>query len=248
MNYLLLHEIFSLFFHCCGKNPELFISFFNSSNNLIAFNYNSGENQITHISKSYSNILGFKSMNFLNNGNISDQIIHPKELTMYDQFFKSRPGNSCDPNTNGHEDIILGLKCRIKHVHGYWKYLDFYSTHYWNDLYQSINKIGIILDHHVSQNYGIINSLNGSIHVNKISSNCSINILPYDSLEHEVSISNREKEVLVLIGQGLIAKEIANQLRISTNTEITHRKNLISKFRVKNTPELIKAASRLMII
>ena len=59
---------------------------------------------------------------------------------------------------------------------------------------------------------------------------------------NNVLISNREKEVLQLIANGYSSKEIAHQLFISDHTVISHRKNLIEKFEVKNTAHLIKKA------
>tara|TARA_R110002020_G_scaffold83108_3_gene205925 strand:- start:41150 stop:41842 length:693 start_codon:yes stop_codon:yes gene_type:complete len=56
-------------------------------------------------------------------------------------------------------------------------------------------------------------------------------------------ISAREKEVLHLIADGYSSKEIANMLFISNHTAISHRKNLIEKFQVKNTAHLIKKAA-----
>jgi len=58
------------------------------------------------------------------------------------------------------------------------------------------------------------------------------------------NVTLREKEVLELVADGLSSKEIADKLHISTYTAINHRKNLISKFKVKNTAQLIKEASR----
>mgnify|MGYP001011977139 CR=1 FL=1 len=55
-------------------------------------------------------------------------------------------------------------------------------------------------------------------------------------------ISKREQEVLILISKGLSVKEIAYELNISEETIKTHRKNLIRKFHVKNSPHLIKLA------
>lgn len=57
-------------------------------------------------------------------------------------------------------------------------------------------------------------------------------------------ISERETEVLKLIAQGYVTKEIAEKLHISQHTAESHRKHLISKFKVKNTAELIKEASK----
>ncbi len=59
-------------------------------------------------------------------------------------------------------------------------------------------------------------------------------------------ISSREKEVLHLIGEGYSSKQIADMLFISNHTAISHRKNLIEKFQVKNTAQLIKKASKVM--
>lgn len=63
-----------------------------------------------------------------------------------------------------------------------------------------------------------------------------------------VSITNREKEVLHLIGEGYSSKQIADKLYISNHTAITHRKNLIEKFKVKNTAHLVKRATELLAI
>ena len=62
-------------------------------------------------------------------------------------------------------------------------------------------------------------------------------------IKKEIAISRREHEVLKLIAQGLSTKQIADHLYISVHTAITHRKNLIEKFQVKNTAELIKEAA-----
>ena len=57
-------------------------------------------------------------------------------------------------------------------------------------------------------------------------------------------ISSREREVLSLVADGFSSKQIADKLFISNHTAISHRKNLIEKFKVKNTAQLIKRASR----
>lgn len=53
---------------------------------------------------------------------------------------------------------------------------------------------------------------------------------------HELSA--REIEVLVLITQGLINKEIADKLNISLTTVITHRKNITEKLGIKSVSGL----------
>lgn len=52
-------------------------------------------------------------------------------------------------------------------------------------------------------------------------------------------ISDREKEILNLIVTGYNNKIIADRLFISENTVATHRRNIMKKMHVKNTPQLI---------
>ena len=48
------------------------------------------------------------------------------------------------------------------------------------------------------------------------------------------SISEREKEVIVCLVQGMSNKEIANRLFISVNTVITHRRNIVRKLQIRS--------------
>jgi DNA-binding NarL/FixJ family response regulator len=57
-------------------------------------------------------------------------------------------------------------------------------------------------------------------------------------------ITRREKEILLLIAEGLTNAEIAEKLFISIPTVNTHRKSLLEKFDVKNTALLISKAIR----
>ncbi|MEM1123872.1 MAG: response regulator transcription factor [Bacteroidota bacterium] len=49
----------------------------------------------------------------------------------------------------------------------------------------------------------------------------------------------REIEVVQLTAKGLIAKEIASQLDLSTHTIYTHRKNIMRKLKISTSSELI---------
>lgn len=61
-------------------------------------------------------------------------------------------------------------------------------------------------------------------------------------------LSNKEKEVLGLISEGLTTKDIAEKLFVSTRTIETHRANILRKLEVKNTAELIKKAAQINLI
>lgn len=51
-------------------------------------------------------------------------------------------------------------------------------------------------------------------------------------------LTSRETEILLLIVQGLLNKEIAEKLNISHNTVLTHRKNIIAKTGIKTVSGL----------
>lgn len=46
------------------------------------------------------------------------------------------------------------------------------------------------------------------------------------------TLSDREKDVIICVVQGMTNKEIANHLCISTNTVITHRRNIARKLQI----------------
>ena len=60
----------------------------------------------------------------------------------------------------------------------------------------------------------------------------------------QVLLTRREKEVLLLIAEGLTNKEIADKLFVSQSTIDSHRKNLLSKFDVLNAASLIAHAAK----
>lgn len=55
-------------------------------------------------------------------------------------------------------------------------------------------------------------------------------------------LTQREREVLQLIAEGISSKEIADRLHLSPGTIETHRKNLLKKLNARNSAELIRMA------
>ena len=68
------------------------------------------------------------------------------------------------------------------------------------------------------------------------------------NLSSTTELSNREKEILVLIAKQLTAAEIAEKTFISLNTVNTHKRNLLSKLNVKNIAGLVKFAIELGLL
>jgi DNA-binding NarL/FixJ family response regulator len=55
-------------------------------------------------------------------------------------------------------------------------------------------------------------------------------------------LTNREREILQLIGEGLTSKEIAQRLNLFLNTVQVHRRNLMSKLAIHKQSDLIRYA------
>jgi DNA-binding CsgD family transcriptional regulator len=63
-----------------------------------------------------------------------------------------------------------------------------------------------------------------------------------------VQLSKREQEILNLLAEGNISKQIAGKLYISIHTVNTHRQNIIGKMGVGNTAEAVRLASKIGIL
>jgi DNA-binding CsgD family transcriptional regulator len=74
-------------------------------------------------------------------------------------------------------------------------------------------------------------------------------MLSTDNKNHDTDIiSDREKDVLRLITQGLESKEIAANLFISTNTVEKHRKNMLARTGLRDTTALVQISKMCGII
>jgi DNA-binding CsgD family transcriptional regulator len=61
-------------------------------------------------------------------------------------------------------------------------------------------------------------------------------------------LTSREKEILLLISEGVISKEIASKLNISINTVNRHRQNILEKLKVNNAIEAVRTANALHLL
>jgi DNA-binding CsgD family transcriptional regulator len=67
-------------------------------------------------------------------------------------------------------------------------------------------------------------------------------------LPEPYTLSDREREVILNLHNGLSSKMIAERLSISKHTVDTHRRNLLKKLKVSNTAGLLRTASDLGIV
>lgn len=74
-----------------------------------------------------------------------------------------------------------------------------------------------------------------------------ITTLPLASRRSSV-LSNREKQILRLIGEGMPSKQIASRLGISVNTVSRHRQNILARLSVGNSIEAYAAATAMKLL
>lgn len=243
MQLLLIEDILRSFFFHYNKRAEVFTTFFNHSEFIIGFNFCLSQKRFTHLSSSFKGILGYNVNNFICNGNYTS-FIHPQDVSIMKEYLETTTFYN-DPY------LIQRIRCRTRHIKGYWKHFILLSVAYRSCESQkcesnAYDKMGLFIDEHCKHQLVTFpgdeaNHSAGTFTYGKNQSNDN-------RLEEIINVSPRELEILQLLGDGMIAKEIADKLNIGITTVITHRKNIITKFRVKNTAELIKKAGQLMLI
>lgn len=69
--------------------------------------------------------------------------------------------------------------------------------------------------------------------------------LPLSEHDKLQRLSKREREIVLLVCEGLTTAEIADKLNLSQLTVSTHRKNLLRKLDLKNAAQLAMLATRI---
>ncbi|WP_316838723.1 LuxR C-terminal-related transcriptional regulator [Pedobacter gandavensis] len=66
--------------------------------------------------------------------------------------------------------------------------------------------------------------------------------------EIDATLTNRERQILKMVRDGLLSKEISGQLDISVHTVNTHRQRILQKLGVNNSMEAVVYASKLGLV
>lgn len=72
--------------------------------------------------------------------------------------------------------------------------------------------------------------------------------VPHDISRQSVSLTPREKQVLKLVRDGYLSKEISDRMAISVHTVNTYRQRIIEKLEANNSLEAIRLATRLGLL
>ncbi len=75
------------------------------------------------------------------------------------------------------------------------------------------------------------------------------NFIPFEAVQKaEIELTKRELEILKLVKEGLLSKEISDRLYISVHTVNTHRQKFLEKLGANNSFEALSFASRLGLL
>lgn len=75
------------------------------------------------------------------------------------------------------------------------------------------------------------------------------NIIPVEAMQKaQLELTKREKEILQMVKNGLLSKEISGKLSISVHTVNTHRQRVLEKLGANNSVEAVIFASRFGLV
>lgn len=195
-----------------------------------------------------------KACDCLDNLYISIYLLEKEKFIYSNSALKRIIGNYSTKLINKNWDFWFDLVCKDELLPVKNKINNFFSTPYFKTpyvlKYHIVDENGrkILLRHELLLHYlqGNILAINYFFDITekeKIEAYFNLNTNK-KFYKKKNSISPREEEVLKLVADGFSSKQIADKLFISNHTAISHRKNLIEKFKVKNTAQLIKRISR----
>jgi DNA-binding NarL/FixJ family response regulator len=183
---------------------------------------------------------GSRALEKLKNIHIPDLIISDVMMDEMDgfSFFKEIANN---PNYNYIPFIFLTAKATSDDkLRG----LNLGAIDYINkpfSIYELSSKVDAIINTSQKQKKTILNAAAEMI-INNLDSPRQKSVSKKDNFEDKCqscNITDREKEIIQLISEGLTYKEISQKLNLSENTLVKHRTNIFKKLHVNNKVDLL---------
>ena len=143
------------------------------------------------------------------------------------------------------ERLNYTTKCRIRTLDSKKEYQSLsHRSFYLKNSSEGGLWLAVCLYNYAFEKPGSTNGIEGKIVNTKTGE--SFYVDTYENCTH--LLTSREKEILVLISEGEISKEIAARLNISINTVNRHRQNILEKLNVNNAIEAVRTASALLLL
>ena len=202
--------------------------------------FNLSTQRFVHMSEGINQVLGINLKEF--NPVYFKENMHPDDLQSYLEIEKITAPFLINGDPNQLYNYRLRYDCRILHSSG----------EYVRILHQILpvksTKAGVPF-----RIFGVFTDIShlkmdGEISFSLIGLNGAPTYLNIDSLKNRISsenvLSKRETEILMMLSEDMISKEIAEELFISPQTVANHRKNMLKKTGTKSTIELLMKAIR----
>jgi len=205
------------------KNPEQIHSYF--------FIFDCFDNNILYTNSAFKTLTGYNESQF--DLDLLLKIIHPDDL---DYFYKSEEKYLEFTNKllfNDHFKYTHSYTYRIKNSAGI--YFRIFQECQALEVNESGHLTKTLVNHKKIEYTSKINENDFKIF------DKSQNV--YIDSENRFNLTNRENEILSLIKNGLKSQQISEELNISKNTILTHRKNILSKTNSTSFIELLKKLS-----
>jgi len=216
--------------------------------------------EILFVSDSVKGVVGYSSGEFIKGGiKLFNKLVVPDDHLKVKEFFINNSSNLVKRNDHNLLDF------RVKHKDGHLIWMEFKFFKYVESDDKRRFLIGVLKDiskgkqreqflwKKLEENVTSLNKLkkirriyshffrrNGNTKQNSTLNNSDKLLIKVNG--NNQFVTKREREVLQLIANGYSTKQIASKLNISYHTVVSHRKNIISKFQVQNTAELINKA------
>lgn len=195
-------------------------------------------------SESFSDIFGYNRTwikNIENEGDLLEDRIHPADRDKmldiqikHSQFIYSRPVDRRNDYKNTYQFRVLNANGKYINVTSNQRVI---QTDKNGKAWIVMGIMDISHDQTSSDvKYSACNIKTGEIVTNKI------------LFGNDISLTQREIEILQMISNGLLTKEIANKLHLSIHTVNNHRKNILKKIEVDNSIEAINYAKNTGLI
>lgn len=197
------------------------------------------------ISGPLKNMTGYNPKELMDSGlGFMVDIFHKDDFKIYNEsiftqitdHFKNTPAEE-------HEMYIFSFNYRIKKGDGKWMHL-YQQGSYITDPETKLPLYSIAMVTDISalkrENSSMLFSVDKKRNSNDFLGYKNILTQYYYPEFEESRLSDREREILGLLSDGLSSKQIADRLFISESTVVNHRKNMLKKTNSKNIAELVR--------
>ncbi|MFH0894976.1 MAG: LuxR C-terminal-related transcriptional regulator [Bacteroidota bacterium] len=199
-----------------------------------------------YMSKRFESLLGWEVETGVNDVEFTSSMTHPEDMEKMNRqalFFFGMALAIPTDRRHEYKNYKYVTDYRVKHRDGHWvrvieqqKMLEMDKR---GNVWLAMGILDISPDHDIETpaRTRLINIETGQVFR-----------VPDEEKIKEAVLSHREIEVLKLISDGLISKQIADKLFISVNTVNTHRQRIIEKLCVQNTAGAVNAARNMGLI